>query len=96
MNHGAQPNTTRYIEGLPFRATVCYAYSPRENVGSRGATHAICIDDLDAGRLHRKAGEALCTTRRFWGLAYREPERGVSCKACQRIMAQFIGEEIQA
>lgn len=79
-----------YIEGLPFKAYVAYAYSPRENEGSRGTTHCVVNEDVTIGRIHRAPGQALCTTREFWGLDYRPPSRGVHCKACQAIMGRIM------
>lgn len=45
-----------------------YAYSPRENTGSRGGYHLITTQHLHIGRFHRQPGDALCKSRsKFWG-----------------------------
>lgn len=57
---------------LPFRTSIAYAYSPRENVGSGGGDHIVCAENVTAGRLKRQAGDALCKPQaRFWGLQQR-------------------------
>ena len=50
-----------------MKFTIAYAYSPRENTGSRGAYHVQVLEPLAVGRLRRDIGQALCKPR-FWGL----------------------------
>lgn len=63
-------------------ARPAYAYSPRQTAWSYANYHAVLDQPLDAGRLHRKAGDALCKpAQRFWGLE-RITTSPVDCPRC--------------
>lgn len=65
-----------------------YAYSPRENDGSRGKYHAVTRRPLWHGRLRRAEGDPLCKpARKFWGLDSRSREKFDSypCKRCKKL-----------
>jgi hypothetical protein len=53
-----------------------------------GSTHIVLNAEFDSGRLKRKPGQTLCSTRNFWGLkpvAMVDPpklETFVSCSTC--------------
>lgn len=63
-------------------AHVAYAYSRREGPNSRGTYHLILNEPLRSGRLHRNPGDALCTSRRFWGLDPRPELTEALCARC--------------
>ena len=79
---------------MPVRVTYAYAYSPRENTGSRGRVHAIAEQAVAVGRLVRQPGDALCTRKRFWGLDARTRERfeRTPCPRC-KALAERLGVE---
>jgi hypothetical protein len=78
---------------LPFRTTIAYAYSPRENVGSSGGDHILCVEAVTRGRLRREAGDALCKPRaRFWGLDARGDGATASCLRCLELAERIVGE----
>lgn len=72
--------------------TVGYAYSPRQTATPIGAYHLVTLERLEAGRITRDAGDALCKpARRFWGLE-RHPsfeKNGADCKRCREIAARL-------
>ena len=75
------------------RVSFAYAYSPRENDGSSGKYHVVTQVPLEAGRLRRAAGDALCKpARKFWGLDARSFERFQTypCKRC-KALAERLG-----
>jgi hypothetical protein len=84
------PPTTPYLETLKLppvdpnvpSAHVRTAYHLRQGPGMNNGEHAVLDQPLDAGRLHRKQGDALCKPQaKFWGL-YESPDRPVSCPRC--------------
>lgn len=65
------------------------AFHPLDRGMAAGAAHIVLRVDLDRGRLHRRAGDALCRpARTFWqlGASRDEPD----CKRCLEI-ARRIG-----
>ena len=67
-NGTCEPCVIEDIPGLPVKAYVAYAYSPRQRGNSNGADHCVLAQDYTLGRLVRRAGDTLCSTRRFWQL----------------------------
>lgn len=81
---------------LPFAHSTAYAYSPHENVGSGGTSHIIVDEPLQAGRLIRKPGDALCKpAARFWGLDMR-PGRPAECLRCLEIAERLTNSATHA
>jgi len=71
--------------GPPVAWIVGHAYTPHEQAIYGGNDHIILLVDFDAGRLHRKAGAVLCTTRRFWGLdPFHPSDRRAGDPTCSR------------
>lgn len=68
--------------------TVGHAYVPRQTARAVGANHAVLTTEFTAGRLRRKAGDALCKpASQFWGLERHRSfeEQGVNCQRCREI-----------
>lgn len=66
-------------------AHVRTAYHLRQGPNMNNGEHAVLDQPLNAGRLHRKTGDALCKPQaKFWGL-YESPDRLVSCGRCLEI-----------
>jgi hypothetical protein len=89
------------------RWRVAYAYSPRENTGSRANTHIVLGPDekIDVGRYHRDGArfDALCRpARKFWGLTETDSTRTVTCPLCliralqHGVIAQAIADGLRA
>lgn len=71
---------------LPFGTAIAYAYSPRENVGSGGGDHIVCLQGFTHGRLTRAAGDPLCKpAAKFWGLDRCSDGREATCVKCAEI-----------
>lgn len=68
-----------------------------EGVGSRGAYHWVTLSPIHAGRLHRKAGDALCKPRaKFRDLEHTDrSSRDVTCPRCIEI-AERLGATTRA
>lgn len=86
------------VKALPVPVGVAYNYSGPNHLENwtQGADHVILRADLTAGRLHRKAGQALCTTPSTDGhQLFDEPDepdqRTPTCKACIRIACRVAG-----
>jgi hypothetical protein len=66
------------------------AHHPGDIGNAAGADHYAVTRPLDVGRLHRRAGDALCKpAAKFWGL-YDADERAANCKRC-RTIAERLG-----
>jgi hypothetical protein len=80
---------------LPFATGVAYAYSPRENVGSRGGDHIVCREAIEIDRLKRPKGNTLCQppSKRFWGLDERSGYP--SCLDCLTIAERIVRKGLQ-
>ena len=81
-----------------MRWYAAHAYTPNEAPIYGGGCHAVAIEELHLGRLHRKPGDVLCRpSRRFWGLHDTDKGREVTCKGCRAILARagesFISRE---
>ncbi|MCF1592414.1 hypothetical protein [Streptomyces muensis] len=66
-------------------AHVAYAFNPHEGARSQANYHLRLDQDLNAGRLVRKRGDALCKPQaKFWGLEPTRPadRRAPSCPTC--------------
>lgn len=70
---------------------VCHNWTARHLDGyQQGADHIVVLADLDAGRLHRKAGDPLCWAPsrahelRHVGANVGDEKRIPDCKACVR------------
>lgn len=75
-------------------AHVRTAFHLRQGPNMQNGEHAVLDQPLDAGRLRRKTGDALCKPQaKFWGL-YESPDRPVSCGRC-REMAERHGITIR-
>lgn len=80
------------LRTTPDGYRVAYAYNPGQGAMSNGCNHLLTVADLDAGRLHRKAGDPLCRpARNFWGLDGRAPESFEEnpCRRCSEIRARL-------
>lgn len=63
-------------------AHVRTAFHLRQGPNMNNGEHAVLDQPLNAGRLVREQGDALCKPQaKFWGL-YEEPDRKVSCPRC--------------
>lgn len=61
---------------------VLYAFNPRQGDRSIARYHAVLDQPLDAGRLHRAAGDALCKPRsKFWGLHEGNDQEGLEYRS---------------
>jgi len=77
------------IHQCELTACVRYAYNPRQGARSRARYHAVLDRPLEAGRLRRAKGDALCRPRaKFWGLA-AGAESPVTCPDCLRLAGRF-------
>jgi hypothetical protein len=82
-----EPSPSEPVEEPPL--VVHGAYHPRDRGMAHGSQHLVTTRPLDAGRLHRKPGDALCKpATKFWGLN-AHPEREASCKRCIKIGARL-------
>lgn len=75
---------------MSIETVIAYAYSPRHGAVSTGAEHLVLKQDLSAGRLKRKRGDALCKPAdKFWGLeVFPDQEnrtRQWLCKRCAEL-----------
>lgn len=62
---------------------VAYAYTPRQGPSSNGTYHLVVQAPLQAGRLRREPGDALCKpARRFWGLDGGRTEADFDSRPC--------------
>ena len=77
---------------LPFSADVAYAYSPRENTGSRGGYHIVVQEAFKVGRIARQQGETLCK-KKFWGLDGGRDGHEVSCRRCLELARRLSVSE---
>lgn len=83
---------------LPVPVAVCHNWTARHLDGyEQGADHIVILADLDAGRLHRKAGDPLCLTPsrvhelRYVGGNAGDEKRLPTCKACLRHAEKLAG-----
>ena len=78
------------LAALGIETRVDHAYTPNERGNYGGAEHIVVLDDLDSGRLHRKAGDALCKPAdQFWGLEHTHGGPA-SCKTCIERAEQIV------
>jgi hypothetical protein len=71
-------------------AHVRYAFTRRQGASSNGGYHLVLDQPLNAGRLQRKAGDALCKPRsKFWGLDVGSATADASCPTCLRRADQY-------
>ncbi len=72
---------------LCIKATLAYAYSPRENTGSGGKHHIQAQELVQTGRFTRQQGDTLCRkAQRFWGLqTCLDQNQNVTCPRCLEI-----------
>jgi hypothetical protein len=63
---------------------VATAYHPRPRGWSNVNEHYVASEPLQAGRLRRRAGQALCSTRNFWQL--EKSDRPASCPRCIAVL----------
>lgn len=79
----------RTVRGIPI--TSAYAYNAGQGGTPSGRDHAILTAPLDAGRFHRRTGDALCKpSNKFMGLAARDIERRPpTCSECNREMERL-------
>lgn len=81
---------------LPFKWQAIAMDNPTQNHtgATNGANHIVLDEAVDSGRLHRKAGQALCggDTANLWQPAY---ENRVTCKRCLEL-AERIAARIEA
>lgn len=70
-----------------------HAYTPNEQATYGGNDHLLLLVAFDAGRLHRKPGDPLCTTRRFWGLSPFSPgdkrAGDPTCTRCREMAKRY-------
>lgn len=72
--------------------TIGYAYSPRENVNSKGGNHVVLLQPLAFGRFRREKHDALCKPfKKFWGLnvVAAGDTRKVTCTRCIELAVRF-------
>lgn len=71
---------------MPVRTHLAYAYPRKARESLHGRVHLVVDNDLHAGRLHRRTGDALCKPRSgFWGLTDGEDDLcrgGITCTPC--------------
>lgn len=78
------------VDPAVLSAHVLYAFNPRQGPSSNGSYHLILDQPLDAGRLHRKTGDALCKPRsKFWGLEQGDNRARANCPACLRLADRY-------
>lgn len=80
------------------KGRIAYAYSPREGgkegFFSPGRTHFQLSEPFSAGRLKRKAGDALCRpSNKFWDLTDFGGNRRVNCRQCLVRMLKLYRED---
>lgn len=78
--------------GSGIKVDTAHAYTPRETGSHGGGQHFMLLEDLDAGRLKRKAGDALCKPRaKFWGLD-AIVSGAVTCKICAERAERLVND----
>jgi len=70
-------------------AHVVYAFSRREGARSNGGYHLRLDEPLNAGRLRRSQGDALCDPRRDWWGLERRPNAEATCPRCLGLAARY-------
>ena len=81
---------------LPFRWHPVACDNPTQNHSgyTNGQDHIVLDEPFDSGRLHRRAGDALCRPHHAGGNLWGESD-GPTCKRCLEI-AERITEQVEA
>lgn len=84
------PSSVQGTVVTAHRLSIAHAYTPNEQASYGGGDHLVVEAPLDAGRIHRQRGDALCRPRhKFWGLTATEFRGQRLCPKCVAIATRL-------
>ena len=76
---------------FPYKFHTEYAYSPNENINSKGKDHLILEEPIKARKLIRNLNDPLCKTANKFNNLQNVYNSNVSCEKCIQKMITIIG-----